>query len=70
MNPFLTLAGFYIPDFIKKRKIRELFDLTARSFQCAVPNMKGLSYPELLSSYARFTQSIAETALHNNACGS
>lgn len=60
MNIYLSLACFGVPDFIKKRKIKELFELTARAFQCEMPELAGLSYQEMLVRYAIATNAWAE----------
>lgn len=60
MNICLSLARLGIPDFIKKRKMAELFELTARAFKCEKPELKGLSYQELLVQFATCTAAWAE----------
>ncbi len=62
----LKLLSFYLPVFIKKRKIRELFRGTADAFQCEVPNLNGLSCQVLLLKYALFTQAQVERSIQ---CG-
>jgi hypothetical protein len=52
--------------FIKKQKIRELFQLTADAFQCEVPDLTGLSWQALLLKYALFTKEQAERTVQNN----
>lgn len=47
---------FYIPEFIKKKKLNELFSLTADAFQSELPELKGLSFAERLAGYALFTK--------------
>lgn len=59
----LKILSFYLPMFIKKRKMRELFQLTADAFQCDIPNLTRLSCQELLQQYAVFTQAQAEKSL-------
>jgi hypothetical protein len=63
MNLRLLAAKIYIPDFIKKKKLDELFQLTAHAFECEVPERKGHSYSERLKSYAMFTRCEAEKCL-------
>jgi len=60
MNVYLSLARFGIPDFLKKIKMRELFERTARVFQCEMPELGGLSCQELLIQYATSTAAWAE----------
>ena len=57
---FLRILSFYVPMFIKKQKMSELFQLTADAFQCEVPDLIGLSCQELLLKYALFTKEQAE----------
>lgn len=57
------LLHLYLPDFIKKRKLQELFALTAEAFQCETPSLKGLSFGDSLKQYALFTKEQAENHL-------
>ncbi|MBN2238432.1 MAG: hypothetical protein JW712_01555 [Dehalococcoidales bacterium] len=60
----LVQAGLvYIPAFIKKKKLTELFRVTAEAFQSDVPDLKGLSFDECLKKYAAFTRDKAEEAI-------
>ncbi len=63
MNLFLKVAKFYIPGFIRKKKLKELCEITAQAFGVDAPNLWGLSYPVSLEAYARFTQAQAEKAI-------
>lgn len=63
MNLRLLAIKIYIPTFIKKRKLDELFQLTAHAFGCEAPEQKGHSYGEHLKSYAVFTRNEAEKCL-------
>ncbi|MBN2412684.1 hypothetical protein JXQ31_13425 [candidate division KSB1 bacterium] len=65
MNLLLKLAQIYIPDFYKKKKLNELFELTAQAFLCLVPDTKNLSYRDCLKAYALFTQKKTENVLNN-----
>lgn len=56
----LRLMQFHIPEFIKKKKLHELFRLTADAFQSEVPELRGLSFVECLLKYAQFTREQAE----------
>jgi len=69
MNLLLNILKLYIPAFIKKKKVRELFDLTAEAFDCAVPPFKKLSYDDYLKAYAQFSKTKAEEVMkhHDNA---
>jgi hypothetical protein len=64
MNNLVTMLKYYVPEFIKKRVLKELFTITARAFDCAVPPLKGFSYSDLLKQYALFTKVEAEKSIH------
>ncbi|MCR4437245.1 MAG: hypothetical protein QHH06_15655 [Clostridiales bacterium] len=61
----LKIMQFYMPEFIKKKKLNELFRLTADAFQSELPELKGLSFAECLSKYALFTKERAESYLQS-----
>lgn len=63
MNLCLKIAQFYIPGFIKKKKLKELFDCTADAFQCKIPQIKNCSYDKLLKEYALFTKDNVEKSI-------
>lgn len=63
MNLRLQLAQIYIPGFIKKKKLGELFNITAHTFQCAIPETRGFSCKELLKRYALLTRDEAERSI-------
>lgn len=54
-----------MPEFIKKKKLNELFRLTADAFQSELPELDGLSFTECLSKYALFTREQAESYLQS-----
>lgn len=56
----------YTPEFIKRMILCRLISLSAVSFQCPVPEVKGLSADELLKSYARFTEKVIRERLSQN----
>lgn len=60
MSLLLSIARMWVPTFIKKKKLQELFELTADAFQVDLPDLKNLSYEDCLKTYARFTQMNAE----------
>ena len=68
MNLLLNIARIYIPAFIKKKKVQELFELTAEAFQSDLPAIKNLSYSDCLKAYAHFSKTKAEEVikLHSN----
>jgi hypothetical protein len=63
MIMLLKILQFYIPEFIKKKKLNELFRLTADAFQCELPKLRGHSFAEYLLEYALFTKEQAEKYL-------
>jgi predicted nucleic-acid-binding Zn-ribbon protein len=63
MSSLVTILKYLSPEFIKKRMLQELFIITARAFDCAVPPLKGFSYTDLLKQYALFTRTEAEKAI-------
>ncbi|MBN1779792.1 hypothetical protein JW948_01580 [bacterium] len=81
MNLLLIFARIYVPVFIRKKKLKELFELTADAFQCEPPALKNLSCEHLLEAYADFSSTKAaeiaglherreavKTHLYRNAC--
>jgi hypothetical protein len=60
MNFLLAAGQLYIPSFVKKRRLRELFDVTAGAFQCQAPGLEGIGFDECLRRYALFTRDKAE----------
>jgi len=68
MNLLLSIARIYVPAFIKKKKVQELFELTADAFQSDLPAIKKLSYDDCLKAYAYFSKTKAEEVikLHKN----
>ena len=63
MNLLLKILQIYIPTFIKKRKIVELFNCTALAFECGIPQLEGLSFDECLEKYALFTKEEVEKSI-------
>jgi len=61
----LKIAQLYVPEFIKRKKLNELFRLTADAFQSEPPELHGLSFAECLSKYALFTKQQAESYLQS-----
>lgn len=60
MSWILTALNLYLPSFVKKRRLRQLAELTADAFQCPPPQLSGLSFEEGLRAYADFTREQAE----------
>ena len=63
MSLLLALARLWVPGFIKRQKLREWFELTARGFKAELPNLKRFSYRETLRLYAEFTAGQANRVL-------
>lgn len=63
MNLKLSIARLYQPEFVKKRRLRQLFRSTGEAFDTPPPDLNGLSLGECLSKYAVFTKECAENAL-------
>lgn len=61
----LKIMQIYMPEFIKKKKLNELFRLTADAFQSELPELRGLSFAECLPKYALFTKEKAESYLQS-----
>lgn len=57
------IMRIFVPEFIKKKKLTELFRLTADAFQRELPELRGLSFAECLEKYALFTKEQAECCL-------
>ncbi|PKM86500.1 MAG: hypothetical protein CVU87_11955 [Firmicutes bacterium HGW-Firmicutes-12] len=60
-----TIIQLYMPEFIKKKKLYQLFSLTADAFQSELPELRGFSYGECLAKYAIFTKNQAESCLQS-----
>jgi len=63
MNPMLWLGQLYAPALYKRKKLAELYCVTASAFQCEMPELKGLTFEECLRSYAEFTRDKAEESI-------
>lgn len=63
MGIVLTLAGIYVPKFIRKRKLIRLFTVTAEAFEAEMPSVEGLDVEDCLRQYAQFTKEKAEEAI-------
>ncbi|MBE3102158.1 MAG: hypothetical protein IMZ47_07830 [Firmicutes bacterium] len=61
----LKIIQFCMPEFIKKKKLNELFRLTADAFQSDLPELRGFSFTECLPKYAIFTKGQAESYLQS-----
>ncbi|HYF83377.1 MAG TPA: hypothetical protein VEB00_10165 [Clostridia bacterium] len=61
----LKIMQLYIPGFIKRKKLNELFCLTGYAFQSEPSEITGLSFEECLLKYALFTKEQAESYLQS-----
>lgn len=57
MNIRVWVAQTYLPSFYRRRKLCQLFDLTARAFNTSTPDLTDDPFPAILRKYALFTQS-------------
>lgn len=57
MNLLFRISKIYVPAFVKKKELMNLFEITASAFEKTVPPMEGLSFEECLTQYAHFTKS-------------
>lgn len=63
MNLLVRTIQVHVPAFIRRKKLLELFDLTAAAFRGEAPVLEGLGYEECLLQYAQFTRQEAEKAI-------
>jgi hypothetical protein len=67
----MNLAGqtlrFYVPEFVRRRALRELFESTAEAFGVSMPAPGDASAEELLNRYAAFTAEQATAALRSRS---
>ena len=66
MNLLFRVATCYIPERLKKKELRELFQATAAAFAKAIPSTEGLIFEECLLEFARFTKSIVDQAMNKS----
>ncbi len=69
MGVLLELSGIYVPAFVRKRKLLQLFAATADAFGVPMPAMKGLRIEDCLKEYARFTREEAARAIRDGTEG-
>jgi hypothetical protein len=63
MSVFLRLGQLYLPPSVKRKRLEQLFTLTAEAFGRKAPRMEGISLDEILEIYARFTREEAEKSI-------
>ena len=55
MSVLLAVARFFLPPSVKRKRLTQLFTLTADAFGADAPCMEDASFDEFLDRYARFT---------------
>ncbi len=63
MGILLAASRIYVPRFIQRQKIIQLFQITAAAFECPPPTLAGLGYEECLRQFAMFTREGSERAI-------
>lgn len=66
MNWRLILLKVYLPGFLKRRGITELYQRTARAFGGGSLDFGERAYPAMLAAYAEFTRDMALAALRDS----
>jgi hypothetical protein len=62
----LFIAERYIPRFIIKRELRNLFRLTASAFARNNPSLNGLSFDDCLTEFALFTKTSVDQSINRD----
>ena len=62
MNFRLFLAEKYMPVFIKRRELRNLFQRTASAFARKAPSLNGFSFDDCITEFALFTKTSVDHA--------
>jgi hypothetical protein len=63
MSVILRMGQIYLPPSVKRKRLKQLFVLTADAFESSVPRVEGISLDELLERYAQFTREEAEKSI-------
>jgi hypothetical protein len=63
MKFLFHFSKIYIPEYVKKRELMNLFHLTAMAFERTIPPTIGLSFDECLLKFAHFTKSEVDRAM-------
>ena len=63
MGLILRLSQIYIPGFVKKMALVELFEYTVEAFRCEMPKIDDLSFDALLLKYAQFTSDQSQATI-------
>jgi hypothetical protein len=65
VNLLGNIARMYIPTFLKRRELMNLFAITGSAFGAEVPGLDGFSYDQCLTEYARFTKAVVDRSIDN-----
>jgi hypothetical protein len=65
MGLLANVLQIYMPGYVKKKALMQLFNATAAAFEAEVPPLAGLDYQECLALYAQFAQTQAEQRLRD-----
>ncbi len=65
MNILGRIADVYLPEYVRKRELRNLFAITASAFGSDAVPPTGRSFDELLEEYARFTRNVITRSVDN-----
>ena len=65
MGLLVRALQIYMPEYVKKRALMQLFSYTAVAFEAQVPPIAGLDSEQCLAQYARFAQTHAEQRLRD-----
>jgi hypothetical protein len=57
MNFLFHFSKMYLPEYVKKRELMNLFHITALAFERTIPPTIGLSFDECLVAFAHFAKS-------------
>ena len=64
MKLLFKLLSVYTPEFLKKKGLEALYDITANGLQCSAPALNGEAYEDCLQEYALFTRERTLQALN------
>ena len=65
MNALGVIADVYVPAYLKKRELLNLFEITGAAFGSEIPVVSTLSFADCLTEYARFTKTVVERSIDN-----
>ena len=65
MGLLVSVLQIYIPEYLRKRALMQLFNCAATAFGAEAPLIAGLDSAGCLARYARFTQTLGQQCLHD-----